>query len=166
MRPDAHATRGQPVMFESFRKFLSDVAEGGKHPAHFDYNDYRLAAAALLVHTAEIDGNMAETERRKLNDLLQRRFELSESDTQALISDDTEAEIRAIDIFHFTTVINRSLNENDRLRIVQMMWEIIYADGRVSEFESNLIWRAADLLGISSRDRIELGRRVASEQGE
>jgi uncharacterized tellurite resistance protein B-like protein len=153
-------------MFERFRKFLSDVAEGGKHPAHFDHNDYRLAAAALLVHTAEIDGNMAEAERRKLHDLLQRRFELSEADTQALISDATEAEHEAIDLYHFTTVINRSLKENDRLRIVQMMWEIIYADGRVSEVESNLIWRAADLLGISSRDRIELGRRVAGEQGE
>jgi uncharacterized tellurite resistance protein B-like protein len=153
-------------MFERFRKFLSDVAEGGKHPAHFDHNDYRLAAAALLVHTAEIDGNMAEAERRKLHDLLQRRFELSEADTQALISEATEAEHEAIDLYHFTTVINRSLKENDRLRIVQMMWEIIYADGRVSEFESNLIWRAADLLGISSRDRIELGRRVAGEQGE
>jgi uncharacterized tellurite resistance protein B-like protein len=153
-------------MFERFRKFLSDVAEGGKHPAHFDHNDYRHAAAALLVHTAEIDGNMAEAERRKLHDLLQRRFELSEADTQALISDATEAEHEAIDLYHFTTVINRSLKENDRLRIVQMMWEIIYADGRVSEFESNLIWRAADLLGISSRDRIELGRRVAGEQGE
>jgi uncharacterized tellurite resistance protein B-like protein len=153
-------------MFERFRKFLSDVAEGGKHPAHFDHNDYRLAAPALLVHTAEIDGNMAEAERRKLHDLLQRRFELSEADTQALISDATEAEHEAIDLYHFTTVINRSLKENDRLRIVQMMWEIIYADGRVSEFESNLIWRAADLLGISSRDRIELGRRVAGEQGE
>ena len=46
-----------------------------------------------------------------------------------------------------------------------MMWEIVYADGRVTEFESNLIWRAADLLGISSRERIELGRRVASERG-
>ena len=153
-------------MFERFRKFLSDVAEGSKHPAHFDHNDYRLAAAALMVHTAEIDGNMAEAERRKLHDLLQRRFELSEADTQALISDATEAEHEAIDLYHFTTVINRSLKENDRLRIVQMMWEIIYADGRVSEFESNLIWRAADLLGISSRDRIELGRRVAGEQGE
>jgi uncharacterized tellurite resistance protein B-like protein len=153
-------------MFERFRKFLSDVAEGGKHPAHFDHNDYRLAAAALMVHTAEIDGNMAEPERRKLHDLLQRRFELSEAETQVLISEATEAEHEAIDLYHFTTVLNRSLTENDRLRIVQMMWEIIYADGRVSEFESNLIWRAADLLGISSRDRIELGRRAASEQGE
>jgi uncharacterized tellurite resistance protein B-like protein len=153
-------------MFERFRKFLSDVAEGSKHPAHFDHNDYRLAAAALMVHTAEIDGNMAEAERRKLHDLLQRRFELSEAETQVLISEATEAEHEAIDLYHFTTVLNRSLTENDRLRIVQMMWEIIYADGRVSEFESNLIWRAADLLGISSRDRIELGRRVAGEQGE
>jgi uncharacterized tellurite resistance protein B-like protein len=46
-----------------------------------------------------------------------------------------------------------------------MMWEIAYADGDVDEFERNLIWRAADLLGISSRDRIELGHRVASRRG-
>jgi hypothetical protein len=45
-----------------------------------------------------------------------------------------------------------------------MMWEIIYADGRANEFESNLMWRAADLLGISSRERIELGQRVASRR--
>ena len=46
-----------------------------------------------------------------------------------------------------------------------MMWEIAYADGKVDEFEMNLIWRAADLLGISSRERIELGHRVAERRG-
>ena len=46
-----------------------------------------------------------------------------------------------------------------------MMWEMIYADGHVTEFERNLIWRVADLLGISSRERIELGQRVASQSG-
>ncbi|MET0539792.1 MAG: TerB family tellurite resistance protein [Xanthobacteraceae bacterium] len=152
-------------MLERLRKFLSEVAEGGKHPAHFDHNDYRLAAAALLVHTAEIDGNMSAAERQKLHAVIQRLFALSEAETDTLISEATEAEHEAIDLYHFTTVINRSLDENARLRIIEMMWEIVYADGRVSEFESNLIWRAADLLGISSRDRIELGRRVASQQG-
>ena len=152
-------------MLERLRKFLSEVAEGGKHPAHFDHNDYRLAAAALLVHTAEIDGNMSAAERQKLHAVIQRLFALSEAETDTLISEATEAEHEAIDLYHFTTVINRSLDENARLRIIEMMWEIVYANGRVSEFESNLIWRAADLLGISSRDRIELGRRVASQQG-
>ena len=75
-----------------------------------------------------------------------------------------QAEHEAIDLYHFTTLINRSLNEDGRRRVVEMMWEIAYADGHVTEFENNLIWRAADLLGISSRERIELGRHVASER--
>jgi len=58
----------------------------------------------------------------------------------------------------------RSVNEAGRLRIVEMMWELVYADGQVSEFEDNVVWRAADLLGVSSRDRIELKHRVAAAQ--
>ena len=70
----------------------------------------------------------------------------------------------AVDLYHFTSVIMRSLNEEGRLRIVEMMWELVYADGQVSEFEDNVVWRAADLLGVSSRDRIDLKHRVAAGQ--
>jgi uncharacterized tellurite resistance protein B-like protein len=59
----------------------------------------------------------------------------------------------------------RSVNEEGRLKIVEMMWELVYADGQVTEFEDNVVWRAADLLGISSRDRIDLKHRVAERQG-
>ena len=141
-------------MFESFRKFLSEVADGGKHPAHFEHNDYRLAAAALLVHTAAIDGDISDVERTKLHALVKQQFGLDEATTDELVAEATEAEHEAIDLYHFTSVINRSLDEDGRRRVVEMMWEIVYADGRVTEFESNLIWRAADLLGISSRERI------------
>jgi uncharacterized tellurite resistance protein B-like protein len=55
--------------------------------------------------------------------------------------------------------------EKGQRRVVEMMWEIAYANGYFTEFESNLIWRAADLLGVSSRERLELGRRVAGERG-
>jgi uncharacterized tellurite resistance protein B-like protein len=44
------------------------------------------------------------------------------------------------------------------------MWELVYADGQVSEFEDNVVWRAADLLGISSRDRIDLKHKVAAQR--
>jgi uncharacterized tellurite resistance protein B-like protein len=152
-------------MLEHFRKFLAEVSQGGKHPAHFEHNDYRLAAAALLVHAAAIDGNISDVERMKLHAVIKRRFDLDEADTDALVAEATAAELEAIDLYHFTSLINRALDEDGRRRIVEMMWEIVYADGRVTEFESNLIWRAADLLGISSRERIELGRRVANERG-
>ena len=55
----------------------------------------------------------------------------------------------------------RSLDEDGRRKIVEMMWELVYVDGNVSEFEDNVVWRAADLLGVSSRDRIDLKHRVA-----
>jgi len=153
-------------MFEAFRKFLTEVSSGGKQPAQFAPNDYRLAAAALLVHVAGIDGSVSDVERDKLHSVIKRSFDLDEAETDALVAEATEAEHEAIDLYHFTSLINRSLNEDGRRRVVEMMWEIVYADGRATEFESNLIWRAADLLGISSRERIELGRRVASERGQ
>ena len=70
--------------------------------------------------------------------------------------------LEAVDLYHFTSLINRSLDEAGRRRVVEMMWEIVFADSRVSEFEDNLLWRAADLLGISGRERIELRQRVAA----
>src|SRR6266851_9487646 len=132
-------------MFDSFRKFLSEVSEGGEHPIHFDHDDYRLAAAALLVHAAAIDGNISDVERDKLHAVIKRRFDLDEAETDALVAEATEAEHEAIDLYHFTSLINRALDQDGRRRVVEMMWEIIYADGRVTDFESNLIWRAADL---------------------
>jgi uncharacterized tellurite resistance protein B-like protein len=152
-------------MFAGFRKFLSEVSEGDKHPAHFAHNDYRLAAAALLVHAAAIDGDVSDAEREKLHTVIKRQFALDEATTDELVAEATEAEHEAIDLYHFTSLINRSLDEEGRRRVVEMMWEIAYADGDVDEFERNLIWRAADLLGVSSRERIELGQRVAGRRG-
>ena len=152
-------------MFQVFRKFLSDVSEGGKHPSRFEANDYRLAAAALLVHAVMIDGTMADVERDKLHAVIKRRFGLDEAATDELVLEATEAEHEAVDLYHFTSLINRSLDEDGRRRVVEMMWEVVYADGRVTELEDNLLWRAADLLGISSRDRIKLRHRVAANRG-
>jgi uncharacterized tellurite resistance protein B-like protein len=152
-------------MFAGFRKFLSEVSDGGKHPIHFEHDDYRLAAAALLVHAAAIDGNITDLERAKLHAVIKRTFSLDEATTDELVAEATEAEQQAVDLYHFTSVINRSLNEGGRRRVVEMMWEMAYADGGAGDFERNLIWRAADLLGISTRDRIELGQLVASRRG-
>lgn len=150
-------------MLDSLKNFLSDLAGGHKHQARFEENDYRLAAAALMVHAGTIDGAMSETERTKLHAILKARFALDDAATDELVDVGTLAEHEAVDLYHFTSLINRTLDEPGRLGIVEMMWEIILVDGHVSEFEDNLMWRAADLLGVSSRDRIALRRRVAGE---
>jgi uncharacterized tellurite resistance protein B-like protein len=151
-------------MFQSFRKLLSEISEGRKSPAHFEHDDYRLAAAALLVHAAVIDGEMSNFERGRLHTVIKRQFDLDEATADELIAEATKAEHEAVDLYRFTRLIVQSLDEDGRRGIVEMIWEIIYADGPVTELESNLVWRAAGLLGISSRDRIDLGKRVASRR--
>jgi len=152
-------------MFESFRNFVADFVEGDKHPSQFAEDDYRLAAAALLVHAAAVDGEMSQSERDKLHAIVKRRFALDEAATNELIDKATQAEQEAVDLYHFTSLLNRTLDEASRAKVIEMMWEIVYADGRRDELEDNLLWRAADLLGVSSRERIELRRRIAGKAG-
>ncbi len=151
-------------MLESLKNLISDLTGGDKHPSRFEENDYRLAAAALMVHASTIDGIATEAEQGRLRGVLQHRFSLDDAATDELIAAATLAEHEAVDLYHFTSLINRSLDENGRRGIVEMMWEIIFADGRVSEFEDNLMWRAADLLGVSSRERIAIRRRIGGER--
>lgn len=148
-------------MFQAFKQFMAELAGGQKQPSRFEESDYRLAAVALLVHVAMIDGGMSDRERARLHSVVKRCFNLDDADAEALITEATTAEQEAIDLYQFTSLLGRSLDEDGRRRIVEMMWQVVYADHRVTEFEDNLIWRAADLLGVSSRDRIELRGRVA-----
>jgi uncharacterized tellurite resistance protein B-like protein len=150
-------------MFESFKTFVSEFVDGERHPSQFADNDYRLAAAALLVHAATIDGEMSSPERDKLHAVLKQHFALDDAATAELIGKATEAEHESVDLYHFTRRLNRALDEPGRARVIEMMWEIVFADGQRDELEDNLLWRAADLLGVSPQERIELRRRIGGE---
>ena len=150
-------------MFESFKNFISEFVDGAKHPSQFADNDYRLAAAALLVHAAAIDGEMLPSERDKLHGVIKQHFALDDQAADELIAKATEAEHESVDLYHFSSLLNRSLDEPGRARVIEMMWEIVFADGQRDELEDNLLWRAADLLGVSPRERIELRRRIGGE---
>ena len=151
-------------MFESLRQFIADVVSpSATEHQSFDDTGYRLAATALLVHVISLDGAPSPVETQKLHSLIETRFGLDPGTADKLIAAATLEEGQAVDLYHFTSVIMRAVDEQSRARIIEMMWELVYADGRVSEFEDNVVWRAADLLGISQRDRINLRRRVAGE---
>ena len=100
--------------------------------------------------------------------IVKQRFTLDDAAADELIDKATAAEHEAVDLYHFTRCSTASLDEEGRARVIEMMWEIVYADGERDELEDNLLWRAADLLGVSARERIELRRRIGggSESGE
>jgi uncharacterized tellurite resistance protein B-like protein len=106
---------------------------------------------------------MMASERDKLRSVLKQAFTLDDAATEELIAKATAAEQESVDLYHFTHALNRALDEPGRARVIEMMWEIVYADGRRDELEDNLLWRAADLLGVSARERIDLRRRIGGQ---
>ena len=150
-------------MLREIREFFVELTGDTQPRAQFEDGDYRLAAAALLVHVATLDGELDAAERAKLHALLKSGFGLEDSATEELIDAAAAADREAVDFYHFTSLINRMLDDDGRRRIIEMMWRMAFVDGRASEFEENVLWRVADLLGVSGRERIELRRRVAGE---
>lgn len=154
-------------MLDKLRQFIAEVASPlTQDNRPFSDTDYRLAATALLIHVVSLDGEPSEVEKRKLHTVLQTRFQLDAATVSQLIAEATLVEGEAVDLYHFTSVIMRSVDEEGRKRIVEMMWELVYADGNVHEFEDNLIWRVAELLGVSSKARIRLKQAVRANAGD
>lgn len=126
----------------------------------FGPDDHRIAVAALLVHLVAIDGEITADERRVLREVLAEHYDLTAEDTEALVKLAKERDEEAVDLYGFTSVLKRVLDEDGRKMVVEMMWEMGFADGRISEFEDNTVWRVAELLGVTSRERIEIKKRV------
>jgi len=150
-------------MLDMLRDFVRRLGSEERE-RHFSEDDVRLALAALLVHCTAIDGAVSERERGTLKELLSRNFGLSDADLETLLSDALNAEREAVDLYRFTSVLKRQMDEGQRIRVIENLWEIVFADGASHEFEENLVWRVAELLGVHRSDRIAAKRAIAENK--
>jgi uncharacterized tellurite resistance protein B-like protein len=151
-------------MLDRLKNFMAELT-GEPAAREFDEDDYRLAAVALLIHLANAEGTADEPERARLTDIIGKNFGLDPQATARLIQSAEASDKESVDFYHFTHVLCRSLDQPGRLRIIEMMWEIAFADGVVHEVEENIVARIAELLGVSPHDRVRLRQRVAAEPG-
>jgi uncharacterized tellurite resistance protein B-like protein len=153
------------TVWTRFKELVDRVAGHEMQARNFQEDELRLASAALLVHASIIDGKVDASERQKLKELLRQRFDLGDEEVRRLVHEAGMEESESVDLYGFTSVLCRELDQDGRRRIVEMLWEVAMADGAVHEFESNLVWRAAELLGVSTRDRVTLRQAVAARVG-
>lgn len=120
----------------------------------------RLAVAALLVHLAAVDGSVKEEERLAVKGALTDYYQLSETDVDKLIAEATRRDSEAVDFYRFTSALS-SLDDEERVEIVRMMWQVVFADKKNHELEDNMVWRIAELIGVSARQRTILRNQMA-----
>ncbi|CCQ75538.1 TerB family tellurite resistance protein [Magnetospira sp. QH-2] len=126
-----------------------------------DELDLPEAVAALLVYAAHADGTFEATERETVARLLARRFELDAPQAEALIE---SADLRvgeSVELYGFTRAAKDAMTHEERLDLMEMMWEVVLADGVVDDFEANLMRRLAGLIYVSDRESGEARQRAA-----
>jgi len=129
------------------------------------HDDLQLAAAGLLVEAAQLDGTLDPTERQSIGRLLEQRFSLTAAESAELLE---AAELRsadAVDIFGYTRVLARGFSQEEKIQLIEMIWEVVYADGVLHEHEASLLRRVGELVYVSDRDRGEARKRVLARLG-
>lgn len=127
--------------------------------------DLQIAVAALLVEAARMDDLFAESERRMIEGLLAARFDLSADEARELLDAAEQVVERSTQLFRFTQTVGDTLSPEERVRIVEMLWEVAYVDGVLAPQEDALIRRVAALVYVSDAERTAARRRVRQRLG-
>ena len=137
--------------------------EAGDIPPEDSYDRVAAATAALLIETAVMDGEFDIDECATIRRLLIERFGISGNDVDKLIVETEQAVANAVELFSFTRVLRGDFDHGDRIKMIEMMWEVAYSDGAVHDYEANLIRRATGLLHVSDRESGEARKRVLDQ---
>jgi uncharacterized tellurite resistance protein B-like protein len=149
-------------MLDQIFKFLN-----GPNPnsGRDEPDELRLAIAALLVEAAKSDGVYDDGERYIITGLLRRLFASEEPEAERLVAAAEQAQARSVQVFRFTRPIVEQMPPEQRVRIVEMLWETVYSDRVLTAEEDSLVRRVAGLLYVSDRDRGEARLRVLKRLG-
>jgi uncharacterized tellurite resistance protein B-like protein len=120
----------------------------------------RVATAVLLVEVTRADFSVELSERQRLRQLLEQQFKLSVDELDALLEQAEADADRLVSIQHITRLINQHYDHAMKLRVIQMMWHMVYADGEKDHYEEHLIRQVADLLYISHSEFMQARHRA------
>lgn len=124
-----------------------------------------MAVAALLVAVARADGAYDAEEVARIDRLLCQRYGISPFEAAALRGEAERAEAGASDIVRFTRAVKDAVPHEDRVSVIEALWEVIYADGRNADEEAALVRRLCGLLYVEDRDAGLARQRVIARLG-
>ena len=126
--------------------------------------DLRLAVAVLLIEAAYRDDVFQPEERDVIFHLLQQKFALGSEEASALMRAAEETCRRSVQLHPHTSAVAEQMTAQERIHLVEMMWEVAYADGVLDPEEDALIRRMVDLIHITDRDRVLARQRVLARR--
>lgn len=140
-------------MLDRFKTFFEGkkAAGGGEAGTHTP-DEFHLAAAVLLVYAATADAEFGSAERERIEWLCEHRFDLAHDEAHALIEAAEQKVESSVQLLGFTRTIKDGFSYDERVHLMEMLWEVVYADELVEAHEASLMRQIAGLIYVDDRD--------------
>jgi len=155
-------------MIKAIREFFEQhiLAEtASPDPAAVEHG-LRLATASLLIEMTRADFSVKESEKKAAEGAMQRVFGLDDAESRELIRLAEQAARQATSLYEFTSLINDHFSPAQKVQVIELMWEVAYADGRLDKYEEHFVRRVADLIYVPHRDFIRTKHRARKAAGQ
>lgn len=150
-------------MIESIKNFWSQAfSEQAENPADREHG-LNLVAAALMVEVARADFREDVVESERIFDLLKQEFSLTAEDAELLMNSATREVDEAVSLYEFTRVMNDKLSEQEKRRVLRLMWQVAFVDQHLHRYEDHLIRKVAELVYVPTVEILRLRQEVEDE---
>jgi uncharacterized tellurite resistance protein B-like protein len=157
----------QQAMIDLIKKIFASNEGAGSSTAQTDTaRNVRVAACALLLAMAESDDEFSDVEYEHIIEVIGNEYGLADDNAEQLLEMSREKLKGSIDLWQFTNLINQNYPKEEKIRIVELIWRIVYADGHLNEHEQLLVRKLTKMLRVTQREMIDAKLRVLYENGE
>lgn len=148
-------------MLSSLKRFFHGMGENtrrGNQPAKT--YDLRVATCALFLEMAHIDEKFTPEETKVILHILKEKYDLSDEHADALMAEaETERE-KSVDLWQFANLINENYTTEEKIEIIEMLWRIVFVDGKMDKYENYLMHQLESLLRLTNKQLMDAKLKV------
>jgi len=123
----------------------------------------RTATCVILLEAATADHNFSTEEERKVLDILKTRYNMTDKAVEELIEKSEREREHSTDLWYFTNQINENMDNEEKYQLMELVWEVIYSDGTLDEFENYVAHKLQNMLNLDHSTFIELKMKIKNE---
>ena len=149
------------MVIRRLKKFFSEIEQHQQVESRQDIDArIQLATCVLLLEVAHSDDHFSEAEQERIIELLKEDFDLSDEYAAELLELAHEERKQSVDLWRFTNIIDNNYSKEEKERVIETLWRVIYVDYRLDAMEDHLIHRLAKLLNLTHKQLIEAKKKV------
>ena len=148
-------------MLDSLKRFFSPGTGAGSAASdHDSQRDVRIATCALFLEMARIDGEFTPQEMETVISIMKEKYGLSGEHAEALVTEADKELEDSVDLWQFARLINENYSLDEKMEVIETLWQMVYVDGKMDEYEHYLMNKLKNLLRLSLDQLIAAKKKV------